>query len=1287
MAIQNRQSNLFAAEDWTVVYQAFRQIDLQSYDYDTIRESMVNHLRVTYPDTFNDWIENDEFIFILDTISYLGQNLAFRMDLNTRENFIDTASRRESVLRLASMLSYNPRRNYPSRGLVKLNQIQTTYDVRDSNGNSLSGVPIRWNDPLNPDWYEQFILVMNSCFIDTNPFGNPVKRFSDGSITSHMYQMNTVAFSNITEKFSANVNGQSMNFEVVNPDIDSTGAFVERSPEPQNSKFMIYRSDGNGFSSPDTGFFLMFKQGALKFDDFEFDLEIENRTVDIDVANINEIDVWVQEIASDGVVTDHWNKVPSTQNITYNSIDKQVTKIFSVITNDSDKISIRFPDSLSGTVPRGTFRIWYRTSNGLSYTIRTNDIQNNSVSYSYTVASEPNAQKSLDMQFSLQYQVQNAQAQETIDQIRVRAPQNYYTQNRLITGEDYNIGPLQQGNLVLKSKAVNRTYSGHSRFIDINDPTGKYQNVDVFSEYGVLYNDHAIQQTNEILPTLNSWESVIINKIQPIISEFSTKTLYQETGDDGIYWNNNTTELNRKNLVQVSESVLWEPTPGKTPYGLYGKFSPVVTDFTPVIGPGAVILFENTNDSTQRVWSSINSYDSATGEYSLSTAVSSANWQLIQYFPDLRSIFNSTEIARIITKLEQSENFGLTYDLESSTWNTIPVTASQIATWTSNTWEDLPLVIDNWSTTNPYTEGDFVIYGTDLWRCDQAHAGDTTFDFSKWVFVGSNVIRNWEPLTTYTQGQKVVVDGTVYECITEFTSGLIFNESNWENAFVPTQNPNIRLWEENTSYETNDMIRYGTTLYIAIADFTSVTFNPANWAKIYGSEPSIYDPVVLCNYTSKTWDFISPGIDYIFYGDNIGFYFTKLEDVPDINTGLAQSDLIKILRSNHDPFNSGLGYNSDSDLDIAANVYQIDGYTDYTRVKVAPTLDLFNNPLNPSLMESILGGGASEDVFWRRNDDNTESYMDLTLVRRDETERITYDSLVEFFILSNYTEPTETYGKRQLVYGSEGTIFAFIPDNEVDYKYYKITSSIDETNALVTIDIMNTIYNDIASLDAYNMTEVDNILHHEGRISLHFLWKHFAPSNHRIDPAITNIHDIYVLTTAYNDQVVAWAAGDTTIAIPAPPTSTELRETFTEVEDIKAISDTVIWHSARYIPLFGAGAEEDYQATFSVVRAQGSSISDDEIRQQVISLTNTFFDVDNWDFGESFFFTELAAYIHQKMVTDIASVVIVPSNSSSKFGTLFEISAEPDQVFVNTASVNEVNIIDALTVNNIRIGF
>ena len=74
---------------------------------------MINYIRLNYPEDFNDWIESSEFVALVDLLAYLGQSLAFRMDLNTRENFLDTATRRESIFRLARMLNYQPQRCIP----------------------------------------------------------------------------------------------------------------------------------------------------------------------------------------------------------------------------------------------------------------------------------------------------------------------------------------------------------------------------------------------------------------------------------------------------------------------------------------------------------------------------------------------------------------------------------------------------------------------------------------------------------------------------------------------------------------------------------------------------------------------------------------------------------------------------------------------------------------------------------------------------------------------------------------------------------------------------------------------------------------------------------------------------------------------------------------------------------------------------------------------------------------------------------------------------------------------
>ena len=146
MSVTNRQNRLLLAEDWKRVYQTFRNADFRSYDFDGLRRTMIAYIRDNYPEDFNDYIESSEYLALIDLIAFLGQNISYRIDLNSRENFLELAERRESVLRLARLLSYNPKRNQCANGLIKFEAVSTTEEVVDSNGTNLSNQTVVWND-------------------------------------------------------------------------------------------------------------------------------------------------------------------------------------------------------------------------------------------------------------------------------------------------------------------------------------------------------------------------------------------------------------------------------------------------------------------------------------------------------------------------------------------------------------------------------------------------------------------------------------------------------------------------------------------------------------------------------------------------------------------------------------------------------------------------------------------------------------------------------------------------------------------------------------------------------------------------------------------------------------------------------------------------------------------------------------------------------------------------------------------------------------------------------------
>ena len=232
MAKTARQTAIFGVEDWKRLYQTYREADFQSYDFETLRKSFVDYLRLYYPETFNDYIESSEFIAILDVMAFMGQALAFRNDLNARENFLDTAERRDSVVRLADLVSYTPKRNQAAQGLLKVFSVQTTESITDFNGVNLSNVTINWNDPTNANWLEQFTYVMNAAFVDSQKFGRPASKQTILGVETSEYTINFATGFLPVIPYTSNVDGVNMPFEAVSSSTQGKNYVYEPPPQP-----------------------------------------------------------------------------------------------------------------------------------------------------------------------------------------------------------------------------------------------------------------------------------------------------------------------------------------------------------------------------------------------------------------------------------------------------------------------------------------------------------------------------------------------------------------------------------------------------------------------------------------------------------------------------------------------------------------------------------------------------------------------------------------------------------------------------------------------------------------------------------------------------------------------------------------------------------------------------------------------------------------------------------------------------------------------------------------------
>jgi hypothetical protein len=1123
MTTTSRQNNLILNEDWTRIYQTFQSADFKSYDFENLRRVIIAYFRENYPEDFNDYIESSEYLALIDAIAFLGQSLSFRIDLASRENFIELAERKESVLRLAKMLSYNAKRNVAGKGLLKFDTVSTTESVLDANGKNLAQQTIVWNDPTNQNWAEQFVSVLNAAMTDNTVFGRSQGSAVIDNIQTEQYRFRTASRDVPIFSYKKVVAGRQMPFELVSTGFKGKEELYEEPPVPGNQVGFVYRNDGKGGTSANTGFFLMFKQGSLELADFNIAVPTTNELIAVDTNNINNDDVWLYGLSSTGVQLDSWTKVSSLigNNVSYNSINSSIRNIYSVLTKENDRIDLAFADGVYGNLPQGAFRVYYRVSNGVVYQIAPNEMRGISIAIPYL--NKSGVRHTLTITLSLKYTVSSSSASESVASIRQNAPAQYYTQNRMITGEDYNLAPLATSQNILKVKAINRVSSGISRNFDLIDASGKYSSVNVFASDGLVYKDEIERSASFKFTNRIDIINFIRNTIEPIFTATDVYNFYLTKFDKILFtdtnyrWKQLTTDVNSStgyfyNNIDSSILKVGSYTTSTLKYVSAGT----LVKFTAPVGQsfrrGKLVTTSSTDpEQTDRLWTSVikitgdgtnagrGVLTTGLGPIQFSDAIPSGAiaTRIIPKFVSNLSTGLELEITNLIFS---NLNFGLRYSMIDAEWKLI--TASNIN------------LLDNFSL---------------------GKAGDTS------------------------------------------SSSL---DSSWMIAFV----------KEADSY------------FVRIR-----------------------------------------GMDYIFGSlQENRFYYDSAQKTFNSKTGNVIKDQVKILGINP---NSNLlePLKQDISFEISDTIKYDDGYQSTNEIKVS-FFDSDDDAIvdNPESFEQIVGQDLDlHFLFFKESIDLAGNKIKEYVDNKDNHISVVLkESLVN---VNNYVD---------------GDLIYFYDSDE------NVVKRVDKsTNTLI-----------LESTYSANV----------GRAGLKFQYIHNANVDRRIDPSSSNIIDVYLLTRSYNTAFRNYLAGAATE--PELPNSDNLRISFgSNLDLIKSISDEIIYHPVSYKVLFGATADVQLQAKFKIVKNSTRLINDNDLKVRIINAINTFFDINNWDFGDRFFVGELITYVINTVSPDISNMVIVPRQLTQTFGSLFEIQSRVDEIFVSGATVDDIEIVSSISASELRI--
>ncbi len=1204
--IPSTNSKLLVAEDWKKVYQSFKNSDFKSYDFETLRRTMIAYLREKYPEDFNDYIESSEYVALIDLIAYLGQNLSFRVDLNARENFLETAQRRDSILRLAQLINYNAKRNQPANGFLKLTAVSTTDNVFDANGSNLANTVIIWNDVSNINWYQQFVTILNSAMPGNVTFGKPYDKKTINGIPTEQYRFNSANSDVPVFGFSKTIGGISMPFEITSCEFTGKNYIYESTPKPADQFSFIFRNDSKGSASANTGFFAHFRQGTLNLSSFGVDTPVPNELVGINASNINDSDVWLWQLDADGNYSTNWTKVSALtgNNVIYNSLTGQERNIFAVTTRESDQIDLNFADGLFGNLPKGQFVLFYRQSNGLKYSIKPEQV--NGVQITLPYFNKIGQKHQLTLTFSLQYTVNNSEGSETDANIKLKAPQAYYTQNRMITAEDYNIAPLTAGADIVKIKSVNRISSGISKYFELSDVSGKYSSTNIFGTDGVLYQDDKTLSLQFSYSNKNEIFATVINKIVPIVESTSMNNFYlrywprPSLSDPAVKWVQSTKSTNQSTGYFVDATT---DIPMQTGIFSAGNLS--------YLEPGSMIKFvpptgfyflpngnlTSVEDSSTRSFKWVStalvigdgSYGGqgnlpdGSGPIILTQNVPSGA-VAVEVIPPFDSVFSYSLQSDIVNLCLAKRNFGISFAEDNRSWYIINDT-------------DLDL-------TNEFTLG------------YQKDASGSNRD-SSWLFAFV-----WNGI-----GYDVKYRITDYIFESEKDTSFYFDNTNKNYDFVKNTlvKDQIKILGTNAS-----PVNYGNAIVELTSTGTngSVTgFRIVNKGKGYVSTPTISATV----------------------GSN-GYFVPLLSNggitsIVIVNSGTGYNTLtsvVSVTASNSEFSTLPLGI--DYGWQIDGSVIESDGYIEPKKVRVS-FLDEYED-------SQIENPDAFIDIVAPTSLGPQTQYKDKFVYFEKSADDLTYVVSSEDILAFPTDVESDAFGP------VEGQLYYFYDDAINVVKRYSTA-----TESFYTLE--------------------PNYIAKPGRKNLTFQYKHNSGEDRRLDPSKTNIIDIFVLTQSYDTSYRNWLSSESG-SEPLPPTSSELEENYNSVlEPIKAISDQLIYQPVKYKVLFGNQADKNLQATFKAVRNQSRSTTENELKSRILAGIEQFFALENWEFGQTFYFSELSTYIMNLMSPDITNFIIVPK-ADIPFGSLYEIACQNNEIFINGATVSDVEIIDAITANQIK---
>jgi len=116
-----------------------RKIDFSALEFSTARRALIEYIKTYFPNDFNDFVNNNGVMMLVELLSYLTAVLSLRSDMLTNESFLPTATTEEAVANHLALIGQAVRRATPAVTDVECSVVNPVgSDVRITAGSQFS---------------------------------------------------------------------------------------------------------------------------------------------------------------------------------------------------------------------------------------------------------------------------------------------------------------------------------------------------------------------------------------------------------------------------------------------------------------------------------------------------------------------------------------------------------------------------------------------------------------------------------------------------------------------------------------------------------------------------------------------------------------------------------------------------------------------------------------------------------------------------------------------------------------------------------------------------------------------------------------------------------------------------------------------------------------------------------------------------------------------------------------------------------------------------------------------